>query len=188
MQRVEDGTVALDTTLASSAPGSLLSVMKDGNAGHAYLVLPISGTPTKVTYAFDARLVDVNEYVEMVELHLAYPSLGSCAIQPTLSGDTLQVNEYCVDTAGVKQELTHVIGAVDAASAGWHTIAVAVDFGARSFVVDVTSPVGGTFRSPSVRLNDRVVAGTSTLRTGIGYARSRIPGTKLRVDNVTIDW
>lgn len=89
------------------------------------------------------------------------PDGFECALQPTLSGSTLSVNEHCPGQ-GAPEQVNHDVAQVEG-GAGWHRFTITVDFAAKSFDVSIKMPSGAVGALRSTPLDKR----SAELRPGI---------------------
>ena len=177
------GMLSLDGS-GSSAPKSLLAVANDGAFGEAYVRVPTGATPpSTVVWTFDARLDELSPYTEMTELALSYGN-AVCAIQPTIDGSSINVNEWCSDP---DMQVNHPVATVQAGP-GWHSFKVEVDFVTRTLSATVKRPDGVIGQIANITLHPRLKSAIAELRPGITWTPAQTPGSRVRTDNVTLDY
>jgi hypothetical protein len=181
---LENGWLAYEAA-GSSAPNALLAMVADDRQGHAFVRMRLGDAPpSHVAWSFDVRLERGNR-VDFCELRLNY-SDGFCAIVPLLEANDLWVDEYCSGTAGV-MEVDHKVGSV-LAGTGYHRFSIVVNFDRRRTVTAHVQRPDTVVGPIEFTLADRIVPAPAELRAGVSWSPALATGTKLLVDNVTLDW
>jgi len=184
LRRTSFGTLAFEDA-GASPPNALLATISDAREGFAYVRVQLGPSPpSRVTYSFDVRVDGAGTIAEFCELAFLYPN-GFCAVQPQVDRKELFVNQYCQGAPGALQQNHRVTSVVEGTD--YHRFTVTVDFPSRKYTAQVVRPDGP--RPPiEVTLDDRIVTGPAELRPGITWAPERTPGSRVLVDNVTVDW
>jgi hypothetical protein len=183
--------VRSNATLTVDAPGrdsnkALHCVGHDDLAVQCFHTAPLPASPKKIHYRFDALVESPGLSIEMNEIELSY-AVGSCALQPTIVGTDVQINEYCPNQ-GAPDQVNHSVATLDSIDPqAWYTFDITLDLAGRTLSGTFTKPGTSTKFGP-ITLDPRFLTSPKVaLHAGLSYSPKNTPAARLRTDNVSLD-
>ena len=184
--------VVSGATLTVDAPGrdsnnALHCVGNDGQQIQCHHEAKLPENPGKVRLTFDVLIEAAGASIEFPEIEMTYQP-GSCAIQPTITGGTVLINEYCPDQ-GAPDQVNHEITSLGNGEliGVWYSFDVTLDLTGRTVSGTFKKPGGAISFGPFALDSRFVTSKVAELHAGLIFATKHTPAAKVRIDNVTAD-
>jgi hypothetical protein len=184
--------VTNNATISVSGPGhdsnnSLRCVGNDNLQSECYHSVKLPANPGKLRLQFDFLIEEPGLSLELVELVFVYAQ-GECSMQPTIDQGQVMVNEFCPDQ-GAPDQINHPIHSLGAGlfTNVWFKFDITLDLTGKTMSGTLTKPTGPVPFGPIILDPRFVTAKDAELHSGMIYAAKHTPGSKSRIDNVTVD-